>query len=89
VLVAVLGVAAAALLGVLAWRTGRASVALIPVAWIALFKAALYVSGDLYHRIPEETQLAVLFWSVIAIVGALVGAIVNRATSKRSPQGIG
>jgi hypothetical protein len=89
VLVAVLGLAASAVLGVLAWRTGRSSLALVPVAWAVLFGAALYLSDGLYSRIREETQVAVLFWSLIAAVGALVGAIVNRATSKRSPQGIG
>jgi hypothetical protein len=80
VLVAVLGVAASAVLGVLAWRTGRSSLTLVPLAWAALFWAALYLSDDLYSRIPEETQLVVLFWSVIAAACAVVGAVVNRAT---------
>jgi hypothetical protein len=77
--VAVLGLAAAAVLGVLAWRTGRASLALVPAVWAVPFGVALYLSDDLYSRVPEETQVAVLLWSAIAALGAIIGAVVHRA----------
>lgn len=80
-LVVVLGLAAAVVLGVLAWRTGRSWLALVPAVWAVPFWLVLALSDDLYSRVPEETQLAVLFWSAIAAVGAIIGVIVNRATS--------
>lgn len=86
-LVAVLGLAAAVVLAVLAWRTGWSWLALVPAVWAVPFWAALALSDDLYSRVPEETQWAVLFWSAIAAVGALVGLVVSRATSTASRAG--
>jgi hypothetical protein len=79
VLVAVLGLAAAAVLGLLAWRTGRSWLALVPAVWAVPFFVALALSDDLYGRVPEETQVAVLLWSAIAALGAIIGAVVHRA----------
>jgi uncharacterized membrane protein YcfT len=61
--------------------TRRSAVALLPLLGLGTFLAYAWTSDDRYSRIPEDVQatvtVALLFSSVLAIVGVLLRRIVD------------